>query len=167
MLFATAHYILDHFKAGGMSHIKLQKLVYLSFGFYAAYNKGAYLFPNEIQAWDFGPAIPDLYYKAKPFFPQKDAIYPVARLQQQTEGELTPAHREAIDFALRIYGRETAKDLTRFTHMPQTLWSRYYKEGVRDIVIPREEIATYYRKAVLLAKELNRFRDAFIALSKT
>ena len=41
--------------------LRLQKLVYLSFGwFWAVYKKD--LFEDEIQAWKYGPVIPLVYY---------------------------------------------------------------------------------------------------------
>lgn len=79
-----ACYIMDDYKqnsdnSGDISSIKLQKALYFLFAFwggfiqksedgqveedYKKYNK--YLFYNRIEAWTYGPVIPDVYYAIK------------------------------------------------------------------------------------------------------
>ena len=49
-----------------LSNLKLQKLVYYAQGIHLTMGEGP-LFQDEIKAWKYGPAIPDLYQKYKEF----------------------------------------------------------------------------------------------------
>ena len=64
-----ANYILERAEcrgAGGVSNLKLQKILYYVQGYYTA-KYGHPLFPDEIHAWRFGPAVPDVYYEFSRF----------------------------------------------------------------------------------------------------
>lgn len=161
MLYPTVRYLLE--QLGSVDHLKLQKLVYMSFGFYAGKNEGKYLFPNAIQAWQYGPVIPDLYEIIRENF--GDAAVSSHACFDDTDA-LDRDHREAIDLVLKTYGKDSGWMLTEYTHRKDTLWFRHYREGVRDVEIPRDEIADYYQKAFQLAAEYNKYKDVFVALSK-
>ena len=62
--------IVDYFYSKGIvDAIKLQKMLYISFGYYSFYNKGQNLFDQSIEAWRYGPVIPTVYdYHNKGFF---------------------------------------------------------------------------------------------------
>lgn len=49
------------------SPMKLQKLCYYSQGYFLAYNDGKALFPDDFEAWVYGPVVRDLYQKYKRF----------------------------------------------------------------------------------------------------
>ena len=50
----------------GITNLKLQKLVYYAQGYHLAYF-GTPLFSNHIEAWQYGPVVPELYTKLSCF----------------------------------------------------------------------------------------------------
>jgi len=64
-----ANYFLSKAEQQGqelLSNLKLQKLVYYAQGIHLALDNEP-LFPDEIQAWDYGPVVPELYHRYKNF----------------------------------------------------------------------------------------------------
>lgn len=63
---AVSQYIIDHEweKDRPVSNLRLQKLLYFIQGyFYMCY--GHRCFDDKIEAWDFGPVIPNIYHEYK------------------------------------------------------------------------------------------------------
>jgi len=60
----VAKYFLTKFDSQDKqnSHIKVQKLLYYSQGFWMVLNNQTALFPEKIEAWKYGPVVPDVYY---------------------------------------------------------------------------------------------------------
>jgi uncharacterized phage-associated protein len=48
-----------------LSNLKLQKLVYYAQGLHLVIHDGQPLFEDKIEAWNYGPVVPDLYYRYK------------------------------------------------------------------------------------------------------
>ena len=69
--YAAAHianYILRYFHVNKLeiTHLKLQKLLYIAYGWNLVLNKEhPRLFDESIQAWKLGPVIPSVYYYYK------------------------------------------------------------------------------------------------------
>ena len=63
-----ANYILRYFHVNQLeiTHLKLQKLLYIAYGWNLVLNKEhPRLFDESIQAWKLGPVIPSVYYYYK------------------------------------------------------------------------------------------------------
>ena len=52
------------YSKGFTDKIKIQKLLYISFGFYSYFQKEN-LFDDKIEAWQYGPVIPNVYHNFK------------------------------------------------------------------------------------------------------
>ena len=50
-----------------VGHLKLQKLLFLTAGFYAARTNGAALIPEQFGVWEFGPVVESVYHEFKKF----------------------------------------------------------------------------------------------------
>jgi uncharacterized phage-associated protein len=48
-----------------LSNLKLQKLVYYAQGLHLVLHDGQPLFEDTIEAWNYGPVVPDLYHRYK------------------------------------------------------------------------------------------------------
>ena len=118
-----------------MSPMKLQKLAYLAHGWFLAFYDEK-LIDGDIEAWEFGPVIPDLYHKL-----QKFGNNPVGELVSK----LRPASDNSSDFPFefhtprvptadtrthghlrevwRAYGQYTPIQLSNLTHEPGTPWT--------------------------------------------
>jgi uncharacterized phage-associated protein len=107
---ASAHdvaaYILD--KAGTMSAMKLQKLVYYSQAWSLVWDERP-LFPERIKAWANGPVIRELY-------DQHRGQFTVDRWPTGDPSALSPEQRETVDAVLGFYGDKTAQWLSDLTH---------------------------------------------------
>lgn len=136
--------ILRAGKERGLSFTPLQlmKLTYIAHGYALGEGLGD-LFDARIEAWKYGPVIPDLYHVTKTWgrnpIPH-DHIY---------EGRaLDGAAARVIDRVLDKYGRMSGAALSTLTHKPGTPWSKVYRDGVLGIEIPDSDIRDHYQNLV-------------------
>ncbi|CAD5935341.1 Phage-associated protein (Modular protein) [Planktothrix tepida] len=92
-----------------MTNLRLQKLLYYAQGFHLALF-GKRLFSEKIEAWQYGPVVPDVYriykqYGSNPL-PQPDD-FNIDQYSQETQ--------ELLDEVYEVYGQYTAPILKRFT----------------------------------------------------
>ena len=68
---AVANFFLDQAQEEGqkLDHMKLQKLAYIAHGWHLAIT-GEPLFHERVEAWPYGPVIPDLYHELMPDNPK-------------------------------------------------------------------------------------------------
>ena len=146
---AVANYFIER-SQGRLTHMQLQKLVYISHGYALA--SGQPLIENAIEAWEYGPVIPALYHKLKQW-----GAKPVADVVRASG----PAGRESVprvpeDYELRpildkvyeTYGKLSGFELSTITHRPDTPWSRAAAQGTLRAGprIPDPTIAEHYKK---------------------
>ncbi len=68
----VANYIINYVNGGGkklciLSHLKLQKLLYYVQATYLAKTDGVSIFTNDIEKWQYGPVVREVYYEFKDF----------------------------------------------------------------------------------------------------
>lgn len=103
----VAAYILD--RAGAMSAMKLQKLVYYSQAWSLVWDERP-LFEEPVQAWINGPVVPALYDLHRGRFQLRPGDI------RGNADTLDPAARETIDGVLKFYGDKTAQWLSDLSH---------------------------------------------------
>ncbi|MBC7951661.1 MAG: SocA family protein [Rhodospirillaceae bacterium] len=111
----VADYILSKIdvEAGdSITNLKLQKLLYYVQGWHLAVNGGG-LFEDDVQAWPYGPVVPEIYHAFKMF--GSGAILPTSDLKA-AEGQLPETTRRLIDQVWERYGAMTGLELMRKTH---------------------------------------------------
>jgi uncharacterized phage-associated protein len=134
----VANYILQ--KTGPMTAMKLQKLVYYSQAWSLVWDEKP-LFPEEIQAWAFGPVCPVLYEAHKgEFVLSKDRF-------SAHQGTLTESGRATIDAVIDGYNQYSAQQLSDLTHSEDP-WNKT-RDGIEPLVrservISHELMAEYY-----------------------
>jgi uncharacterized phage-associated protein len=121
-----------------LTHMQLQKLVYIANGWNLAIN-GEALTYDEPKAWDFGPVYSELWNALRQY-----GRSPVARLIRNREyipgafddepdadatRELSDAERAVIKRVYRDYGKFPAFQLSALTHREGTPWTQIYKNG--------------------------------------
>ena len=138
---ASAHdvaaYVLG--KAGEMTTMKLQKLVYYSQAWSLVWDEQP-LFAEPIQAWANGPVIPALYQVHKGQF--RIASWPKGQPEK-----LTATQRETVDAVLAFYGPKSSQWLSDLTHReaPWLEARRGVEPGAAsDRVISTASMAEYY-----------------------
>jgi len=93
-----------------ITNLKLQKLLYYAQGFHLALH-GKPLFHEHIEAWQYGPVLPDIYHTYEQCqahtLPQPND-FDLDRYDAET--------RELLDEVYEVYGQYTAPTLMDFTH---------------------------------------------------
>jgi len=149
-----------------ITHLKLQKLVYLAHALHLAIKKTP-LIAEDVQAWKYGPVIKELYdscskYGSEPITDnlslKKESgkkvvnVKPVVSRNQAIEN--------LVNAVLKRYGHLDGGQLISLTHEKGSAWSvleEYHKGGaVRDSVIPVELIGEAEGKHLLSEEYLSR-----------
>ncbi|WP_297801998.1 type II toxin-antitoxin system antitoxin SocA domain-containing protein [uncultured Brevundimonas sp.] len=134
--------ILRAAKARGFSltPMQLMKLTYIAHGYSLGLGHGD-LFGERIEAWKYGPVIPDLYHATKRW--GRDPI-PLDRIE---DGRALDGHAaRTIDQVLDKYGKMSGPQLSNLTHKAGTPWSEVYREGCLNIEIKDSNIERHYRE---------------------
>ena len=148
-VFTVADDILRRAKARGMklTPLQLMKLTYISHGFALAALKKD-LFGERIEAWKYGPVIPDLYHATKSY-----GRNPIPSELISDEGPtLVGDVGQLLDQVVDKYGGLSAFALSSLTHMAGSPWSQVFKENERGVEIPDEIIKAHYEKKLHAAK---------------
>lgn len=123
-----------------VSNLKLQKLLYYAQGHAVAMNgPDSPLFNDRIFAWKHGPVVKTVYNYYADF--QNGA------LPREAPPQLDGSTRDFLNEIYRVYGRFSAWALREMTHREQP-WLAHYRPNVKDIEIPRADLAAFFRSNV-------------------
>lgn len=129
--------------------MQLIKLSYIAHGFSLAILKRP-LLKESVEAWRYGPVIPSLYRKLKPFG-SKPVTSPIASAFMGLKSEsLDDEDRSLIDAIYDKYGHLTAFQLSNLTHRPGTPWAEAYEPDEYGTTLDDAQIRVHY--ATLLSK---------------
>ncbi len=121
-----------------MSNLKLQKMLYYEQGFHLAYF-GTPLFDEEIEAWMYGPVVPEVY----------DAYDRYGRngIESDPAKDITLEPEEWRLFlkVFDIYGQYSAIGLMNMTHQEPT-WMNVCKG--HGSVISKESMASFFKTRI-------------------
>ena len=104
--------VARHGETGYITNLKLNKLVYFAYAFFL--RNGCKLFDDPIEAWPYGPVIPDVYHAYKSHGSSRVKI-PVSH----SYGQLAA---RAADVVWGLYGNLTAYDLVDLSHKEGGAW---------------------------------------------
>jgi len=133
----------------GVDPMKLLKMVYITHGWYLGF-KDKPLINDSIQAWKFGPVIPDLYHAIKPY--GSDNV-DVNLMNIFSDKDVDSETEDFIKIIWKNYRAKSGLDLSGLTHKEGTPWSNTYIPGVSSIPIPNETIKDHYKSKIASAKE--------------
>jgi len=138
----TAHDIANYFiyKAKNenqelISHLKLQKLVYYAQGLHLALH-GKPIFKEKIEAWNYGPVVPELYSKYKHYGAK--GIAPEKTFNPES---IDSKMREFLDEVFSAFGQFSAVGLMNLTHE-----DKCWKDAFPQKVIKHTAMATDLKK---------------------
>ena len=154
----TADAVANEFlrtRLGRISPMKLQKLVYYSHGWSLALFDEP-LIEDRIEAWQYGPVIPALYYEFKEF-----GNSPITRLAKELAIEGEPGRAvevepEMVDerpkkLVQKVWdrlGHYSAVELSNLTHSENEPWFKVPKKRP-GIAIPNELIRNCFKDMLL------------------
>ncbi|MFK4794236.1 Panacea domain-containing protein [Sphingobium sp. ZW T5_29] len=121
-----------------LSIMSLLKLAYIAHGWHLEMRGGKPLFDNRIEAWQYGPVIPDVYNEFRP--------------QGVSASDISPAYQAPLDASTedlleqiyKIYGRMSPFQLSELTHVAGGPWETARKWGGWYAEIPDEVILSHY-----------------------
>ena len=139
----VAYYILANQKC---THLKLQKLVYLSYQEYLK-STGKKMFSDAIYAFPYGPVIKSVFDR----FKNTSNPLECDNVINETYKRMVKFTRiafandgfdmlKSIDYILEKYKDYTASELVSLTHRPDSAWSKCYVEGQKNTIIPDDVI---------------------------
>ena len=134
-----------------LTHMKLQKLVYLAHGWHLGFI-GTPLVQERVRAWKWGPVILELYREFARFGGRPiDELYselstlddePVTQSPRLSEAD-APS-REIIEAVWDNYKSYSATELSSLTHKPNTPWDIASRQN--KLVISQDIIRDHFRK---------------------
>lgn len=117
-----------------ISNLQLQKILYFLQKKYLVDN-GTVLFRDEIQAWQFGPVVPEVYYQYCGFGSMA--------INMEYNVNILNDDRKVIDEIVQEKRCKNPWDLVEETHAEGKAWASVYRNGLGNhMIIPLELIRT-------------------------
>jgi uncharacterized phage-associated protein len=131
-VFNLAEYIINYPEIY-VDNLKLQKLLFYCQAVSLAINKKP-IFNNRIEAWDYGPVVPEVYAK------YRNGDLGIEK--SDAEVKVDPEDLKMADLALDHYGSMSGSKLIQLTHSERP-WQDAYKQG-RNTEITQQAIQKFY-----------------------
>lgn len=122
----------------GMTNLRVNKLVYFAQGWSYA-RLGRPLFDDEIQAWDYGPVVPEVYNTFKAC--GRERIH--AASGKFSAEIFTAEETELLLDVAREYGQYATSHLVSITHCQGSPWRESYRKHFHA-AIENENICQYF-----------------------
>jgi uncharacterized phage-associated protein len=139
-----------------LTPMKIQKLVYFAHGWHLALKDGP-LIVESVEAWEYGPVVPELYHELKKFG-SGVVTGRMTRLVAVGDGSLnvmferptiTDSETQTlVDKVWNVYGGFDAVTLSAMTHRADTPWSEVRRDnpGKRGVDIPDLKMKAYFQQ---------------------
>ena len=139
---AVANILIGEARKNGKAITPLQliKMAYIAHGIHLGLGFGR-LFEEEIQAWRYGPVIPDLYQAVKQY-----GRGSITAAIPYTGPDLDERRIQLLEKVYEAYGKYTGLFLTCLTHQDGTPWKQVYNKKERFTPIPDKLIEAYYKE---------------------
>lgn len=147
---------IGEISAWQLSNLQMQKILYVAQMFYMGQNNGQLLINAFFEAWDYGPVLPVLYHEFKYFGNRPVAEHSLEEYECATD----PNQRGFLQETVSTLGRFGASALIAVTHKENGAWRKHYKQGVRGIVIPNEDILEEYTQLIKESENAKESKDA-------
>jgi uncharacterized phage-associated protein len=131
----VAKYII---KSLPVDNLKLQKLLYYSQAVYLVLHNKIPLFPEDIEAWDYGPVVPPVYHEYKSY--GFDILPPLDEPVNLDFNEM-----RAVDMTLGCFGEMSGPVLINQTH-GEPPWKNHYRPGRPSGIISIDSIYEFFKR---------------------
>lgn len=122
----------------GITNLKLQKLLYFIQAYFLI-KKGRPCFRDDIEAWDFGPAVPFVYKEYKRYggfyvFSVETYIDPLTLKRKKFDDSIISAEdKKLIDEVIDTFAEYSNSHLTDLVH-GQTPWQEAYRSDRNRVI---------------------------------
>lgn len=125
----VARYIIAYESSQGrtVSNLRLQKLLYFVQSWFLAVT-GRACFADDLEAWDYGPVVPEVYRRYKIF--GSTMIPPLDKTEQSN---ISIQDQQLIDSALEICAEQSTRRLVEISHN-QDPWRNAYVPGMNNVI---------------------------------
>lgn len=133
----------------GITHLKLQKLLYYAQGVYLAIT-GRKLFKENIQAWQHGPVVAEVYEIYKDC--GKDNIKVSINVKIEDKIREIESDRETSEILNMVYDNfaiYTAWQLREMSHIKNGPWDRAVSNDNNDNIINIDEIKRFFESEIV------------------
>ena len=120
-----------------LTPMQLIKLVYLAHG-WALGLYGRPLIKQDVEAWKYGPVIPELYQAIKQY--RSSPVREISCIEEEIDERFI----DVIEQVYKIYGSFTGIELSMLTHEKNSPWEITWNSG--KSIISNDLIAYYYKK---------------------
>ena len=136
-----ANWFVDRAKRDGrqLSVMSLLKLVYIAHGWHLE-TQGEPLFTNGIQAWQYGPVIPDVYRDFR-----KQGVTITEKVGTVDDASLARDDENLLEQIWQIYGGLSAFRLSDITHVTGGPWEQATRIGGYYANITNDLILSHYK----------------------
>lgn len=117
----------------GITNLKLQKVLYLAQAYYLA-KLGKPLFVEKLEAWEYGPVVPEVYRKLK-----RNGSKPI--IAEEDKSTLAEEDKEVLEKVWGSFGGYSASRLVDIVHA-HTPWKDAYAS--EDKIISHKALKDYY-----------------------
>ncbi|MDY3205918.1 MAG: DUF4065 domain-containing protein [Arcobacter sp.] len=129
--------MIDDNLSEGITHLKLQKILYFAQAVYLSiYNKA--LFNEEIQSWQYGPVIKEVYSK---YSRKGNSTITTSNFEYKIDDKKIA---EFLKSVWELFGKYSAYELINITHN-HAPWKESYVKGCKDIIIEKKVLRDYYK----------------------
>jgi uncharacterized phage-associated protein len=128
-----------------LTPLQIIKLVYIAHGWMLALYQRP-LITDRIEAWKYGPVIPQLYHDMKAY-----GAGSVSGRLPDTFSHSKPLDAQEKDLIRQvhnIYGRKNGVQLSALTHRDGTPWHITWRPDAMGVAISNDLIAEHYRRLV-------------------
>lgn len=137
-----------------LTNMKINKLLYYAQGYYLK-KYGKPLFEDEIEAWDHGPVVPEVYAAYRDYGDR-----PICGYDAGLTAAVKPEEEGVLYDVARKYGRYTASALRNMTHVVDSPWDRVYQGSHTRAKIPLSMIRDYFDGLDELSPADKQFRES-------
>lgn len=134
-----------------LTPLQLMKLVYIAHGWSLALRDKP-LLSDTVEAWKYGPVVPDLYQRLKQFGSSGISEYLPEGIWAFGPA-LNEDDKALVADVFSKYGKFNGVQLSNLTHLPGTPWAEVYEPNTFGIEIPDASISAHYKQ---LAKSRGR-----------
>jgi uncharacterized phage-associated protein len=130
-----------------VDNLKLQKLLYYSQAVHLVLHDKAPLFPEAIEAWDYGPVVPPVYRAYKQY-----GIEQIPMPDETVQTSLAEKEMRSVDMVIACYGEMSGAMLINQTHK-EAPWKDFYRSGRPSQVIPIEAMYSYFKEDLVFTDD--------------